>query len=299
MKYIRILIACLALLAAHGHAADAEEQASPEKLQYLAEIKSIVESLNQQRGDVALEGGVAELQVPDNFYYLNPEDSEKVLVQLWGNLPGTGTNSLGMLLPSELTPLDDNSWAVTIEYQEDGYVSDENADEINYDELLVQMKQDAVETSELIVKEGYDPYELIGWASKPFYDKEAHKLHWAKEIKFGGQDENTLNYNIRVLGRKGVLVLNFIAGMDQKQLIDSQLDNVLAIAEFNQGSRYEDFDPSMDQVAAYGIGALVAGKVIAKTGLLVGLLLFLKKFWVILLIGGGAILKRFFKKKEQ
>jgi uncharacterized membrane-anchored protein len=36
-------------------------------------------------------------------------------------------------------------------------------------------------------------------------------MYWAKEINFGGDSENTLNYNIRVLGRKGVLLLNFIA----------------------------------------------------------------------------------------
>ena len=35
-----------------------------------------------------------------------------------------------------------------------------------------------------------------------------------EQIKFGDTEENTLNYNIRVLGRKGVLVLNFIAGME-------------------------------------------------------------------------------------
>jgi len=63
-----------------------------------------------------------------------------------------------------------------------------------------------------------------------------------------------------------VLVLNFIAQIDQQQLIETKLNSVLALAEFDQGSKYSDFDPDMDDVAAYGLGALVAGKVIAKTG---------------------------------
>jgi uncharacterized membrane-anchored protein len=108
-----------------------------------------------------------------------------------------------------------------------------------------------------------------------------------------------LNYNIRVLGRKGVLILNFIAGMSQKEIIDSKLDTVLSMAEFDQGSRYEDFDPDIDTVAAYGLGALVAGKVAVKTGLLAAALLFLKKFGVIVVAGVAGVFGKIFKRKTE
>jgi len=186
---------------------------------------------------------------------------------------------------------------VTIEYDEDGYVSDEDADDIDYTELLDQMREGTAEASAERVQQGYEPIELVGWASPPYYDKAAHKLHWAKEIRFGEQPENTLNYNIRVLGRKGVLILNFIAGMSQKEMIDSKLDAVLSMAEFDQGSRYEDFDPDIDTVAAYGLGALVAGKVAAKTGLLAAALLFLKKFGIIVVAGVAGVFGKIFKRK--
>ncbi|WP_250636637.1 DUF2167 domain-containing protein [Agarivorans gilvus] len=214
-----------------------------------------------------------------------------------GKSPGSGLDTLGMLFPAESTPFDDDSWGVTIEYEEDGYVSDEDADDIDYGDLLSQMKQDTADASEQRMEQGYEAIELVGWAAPPYYDKAAHKLHWAKEIKFGDSETNTLNYNIRVLGRKGVLVLNFIAGMDQKQLIDSQLNTVVAMAEFQKDSRYEEFDPSIDKVAAYGLGALVAGKAVAKTGFLAAAFLFLKKFGIILLAGVGAFLKKLFKSK--
>ncbi|CAA0085233.1 Uncharacterised protein [BD1-7 clade bacterium] len=123
-------------------------------------------------------------------------------------------------------------------------------------------------------------------------------MHWAKEIKFGDQETNTLNYNIRVLGRKGVLVLNFIADMDQKATIDANISDVLAVAEFDQGSKYSDFDPEIDKVAAYGLGALVAGKVIAKTGFFAIALLFLKKFGVFILVGLGALFGKLFSRKK-
>ena len=57
--------------------------------------------------------------------------------------------------------------------------------------------------------------------------------------------------------------------------------DVIAFTNFNEGNRYEDFDPELDKVAAYGIGALVAGKVAAKAGLFKGLFALLlagKKF---------------------
>ena len=94
-------------------------------------------------------------------------------------------------------------------------------------------------------------------------------------------------------------MLNFIAQIDQKDLIASQLDSVLTMADFDQGSKYSDFDPELDDVAAYGLGALVAGKVIAKTGFLAAGLIFLKKFAVLFIVAIGAFLKKIFTKKKD
>ena len=292
MKSVQCLISLFLLIPLFVNASTEAELTEEE--QYLAWAESTWNSLNPKTGEIKLPNAVATLNVPDNFYYLSPKDTETVLVDIWGNPPGQ--TSLGMLFPSDMTPFDNNAWAVTIEYEEDGYVSDEDADEINYSELLTQMQSDTRSASEERVKQGYAAIELVGWASSPYYDAASHKLHWAKELKFADSPVNTLNYNIRVLGRKGVLVLNFIAQIDQKQLIEENLESVLAIAEFDQGSTYSDFNPDMDEVAAYGLGALVAGKVIAKTGFFVAAIVFLKKFIIIFIVGIGAFLKRLFKK---
>ncbi len=267
-----------------------------EEQQYQQWAKGIWDSLDRQTGTIKLDAAGASLNVPENFYFLNAKDSETVLVDVWGNPPGQ--NVLGMLFPANFTPFDEDSWAVTIEYEEDGYVSDGDAADINYSDLLEQMKDDTRSASKERMDAGYEAIELIGWASPPYYDEQAHKLHWAKEIKFGENPRHTLNYNIRVLGRKGVLVLNFIAGMEQKPVIEEKLDTVLALADFDQGVRYSDFNPEIDKVAAYGIGALVAGKVLAKTGFLAVALVFLKKFAVIILVGLGALGRTLFGRKK-
>lgn len=285
-----------------------EAEMTPEQQEYMRWAKGIWDSLDRQGGEIKLPNGVATLSIPEEFYYLNPKDAEKVLVEVWENPPGQ--KSLGMLFPANMTPFSDDAWAVTIQYEEDGYVSDEDADEIDYNELLSQMQGDTNNASKQRVEQGYESIKLIGWASQPYYDKDSHKLYWAKEIKFGERDINTLNYNIRILGRKGVLVLNFIAGMEQKEVIDANLQSVLEIAEFDQGLKYSDFDPELDKVAAYGIGALVAGKLIAKTGFFAVALLslkkfgliafiFLKKFGIILIVGIGAFIKKLFSGKKE
>lgn len=295
MKICNLLCSVLLLLSSTAFSqALPSTEPTPEAQQQAAEkaewAKKLWDSIERKTGEIKLGDGVATLKVPDEFYFLSPQDSEKVLHEVWGNPPGS--NVLGMLMPANTTPFEHNAWAVTIKYEEDGHVSDEDADKINYDELLTQMKADTREESKERVKEGYDAIELVGWASKPYYDPISHKMHWAKEFKIGKGDENTLNYNLRVLGRKGVLVLNFIAGMDQKTVIDANLEKVMSIAEFDQGSSYKDFNPSIDKVAAYGLGALVAGKVLAKTGFFIAALIFLKKFGVILVVGIGAFIRK-------
>lgn len=287
----RVLVLLSVLLAAFSAAAQEQEQITAEE--FLA-------SLNFQKSAITLPGGVANLNLPEGFHYLSPEDTERVLVTAWGNPPGNET--LGMLVRGPEDILADESWAVVIAYEQDGYVSDENADSIDYAEMLADMQANSRESNAARVEAGYEEVELVGWAATPRYDKAANKLYWAKELRFGDVPVNTLNYNVRILGRRGVLVLNLVATMPQLEEVETVIPTVLAMTNFNPGHRYSDFDPSIDQVAAYGIGALVAGKVAAKAGLFAKLgvlLLALKKFWIFLLIGIGAFLAHFFRRGKS
>ena len=185
------------LTAGAMNAAPAEERITAEE--FLA-------SLDFRQGTIELPGGVATLDLPERFYYLSPADTERVLVTAWGNPPGNQT--LGMIVSGREAVLAEDSWAVVIGYEEDGYVSDEDADSIDYDALLADMQASSRESNDARVEAGYEAIELVGWAAPPRYDAETKKLYWAKELRFGDIPVNTLNYNVRVLGRKGVLVLN-------------------------------------------------------------------------------------------
>ncbi len=265
---------------------------------YLRWENDFVRSLDYRDGYIELPGGVATLQVPENFYYLSPEDAERVLTEGWGNIPSE-VLSLGMLFPSRYHPLAAGSWGVTIDFEEEGYVSDKDAHKINYDDLLAEMQKDTRASSQWRVENGYDSLELVGWAAPPYYDEVGKKLHWAQTLLFGDAETATLNYNVRVLGRKGVLLMNFIASADQLAEVEQGLPSVLAMPSFTAGNTYAEFDPKMDKIAAYGIGGLIAGKVIAKTGLFAVAFVFLKKFGIFLVVGAGALLRKVFGSKKE
>jgi uncharacterized membrane-anchored protein len=133
--------------------------------------------------------------------------------------------------------------------------------------MLAQLQQGAQEANKERVKNGYPPLTVIGWAAPPHYNRETHKLYWAKELQFGSDSLHTLNYNIRVLGRRGVLVLNAVAPMNDLAVIERDMQNVLGFVEFNEGHRYSDYLPGKDKAAEYGIGGLILGAVAVKAGL--------------------------------
>ncbi|HEU6447967.1 MAG TPA: DUF2167 domain-containing protein [Verrucomicrobiae bacterium] len=264
-------------------------------------VVALLKSLKYRQGEIDLHNGLATLMVPTNFNYLGPDDAEKVLVNLWGNPPDE-QKPLGLLIPAGLTPLDTNCWVVTIDYSEDGYVKDDDASKINYDDLLKKMQKGVTEANKERKKEGYPTVELLGWAAPPHYDSATHKLYWAKKLKFEGEDGETLNYNIRILGRKGVLELNAVAGINQLEMIDGETPEILGMVDFKEGSRYADFDPKVDKVAKYGIATLVAGGALAaaaKLGLLKGLWVFVlaaKKFIIIGIAAIAAFFRKLFKR---
>ncbi len=263
-----------------------------------AEVAKFEGSLDKQHGAISLGKGLAKLNLSHNYAYLGPTDTDRV-VQAWGNPPSPDT--LGMLFLDSSSLFDDAGWAVIITYVEDGHIEDDDAEDIDFEEMLAEMKKDTQESKAARQSQGFPTLDLIGWAEPPHYDAQAHKLYWAKELAFEGSEARTLNYSIRALGRKGVLELNAVAPMNQLVQVKRAMPEVLGFVDFERGHQYADFDPDVDSVAAYGIGALVAGKIAAKVGLFKGLIVLLlasKKLVVGGLIALGIAAKSFLTRKK-
>lgn len=217
---------------------------------------------------------IVTLNVPPGYKFIPEAQAKTIVTDFWQN-PADNT-IVGMLVPDRFKLADMNGWAFVVSYDEVGYVKDEDAKDIDYDEMLKAIQADEKTVNQERVAQGYPAIHVLDWATKPYYDNERKILHWAKKIQFGDDTaaagDLTLNYDVRVLGRKGVLSMNAVGTMGQLPEINGHIGDVLAVATFKSGYAYKDFNPGADKVAAYTVGGLIAGKLLAKTGLFVLLL---------------------------
>lgn len=295
------LFATAALLS-QGYAAAEKEPTQAEIQAAVAKQAAVLNSVKYQEGTAQLPGGMARLELPQGYRYLSGSDARKVVVDLWGNPPEQGSDLLGMVVPAGEDLAKPDSWAIVISFQEDGHISDEDADEIDYNDLLSQMQDGSREANKQRAAQGYETMALKGWAVAPHYDKNQKVLYWAKQFDVQGASEGTLNYDVRVLGRRGVLSLNGVAGMSRVKDVEAATPAIVAMAQYNTGHRYEDFNAATDKKADYSLAGLVLGGVVAsKLGLFAKLGAFLvafKKFVAVGVIGVVVFLKKIFGRKS-
>ena len=248
---VRLAVLCLFAAAAFVRADDNAVHLSREQKE------ALVSTLQWQTGTITLKDGLAKIDLKDGYRFLAADDARKVLHQVWDN-PDDPT-VLGLMFPKDQGPLTPDGYAITVSYEENGYVKDDDADKINYDDLLKTMKQDVHDANTERVKEGYPTMELTGWAQPPHYDKAAHKLYWAKEYTVGSDGGGALNYDLRILGRKGTLVLTVLGDPAELPAINNDVPGILSMVDFQPGNTYAEFDPKIDKVAEYGLAGLIAG----------------------------------------
>ncbi len=273
--------------AAEAGATEAEQTDARSLKQRLAEYEPV-------EGTVQI-GKWAEVKLESGWLYLANRHAQRFLEEI-GN--PRDPSVLGVAFPPDH---DDSGMFAVYSYADEGHVEDdENPD---FTELLTTMKEGAKEGSKERKKAGLQTVELLGWAEPPHYDKAQHKLYWATKLQFEGEDEPTLNYNVRILGRTGHLVVQGVGSIEQLAQVAAHSKNLLTVTDFVEGQRYENFDPAYDKVAAYGIGGLVAGKLALKAGLFaklgVLLLKFLKPLLVVLAVAGAALVKVFSGRKKD
>jgi uncharacterized membrane-anchored protein len=293
------LVGALLLGPAWAQEPDAAETGVAESETAGGSEESAGPALNYRTGDVLLPNKVATLHLGTRYRYLDPAETEKLLVA-WGNQPGSRTE--GTIVPADVEPLSDEGWAVIVTYDDDGHVDDSDARDIDYDDMLKDMKEGTESANADRKRAGYEAVHLVGWAETPHYDGASKKLYWAKELDFEGSGSHTLNYDVRVLGREGVLSMNAVAGIGQLDRIRRGMRPLIEVAEFNEGYRYAEFNPKTDKLAEYGLGALIAGGVAAKLGLFGKLFAFIVAFKKAFIAGAIALfggLARLFKKKDS
>ena len=135
----------------------------------------------------------------------------------------------------------------------------------------------------------------MGWEQEPKYDPATHNLAWA--IRATSEGRAILNYNTRLLGRKGVMEVVLICKPEEFAETLPAFNGLLTNHKFQSGETYVEFKPG-DKIAKYGLGALVLGGgavAAAKLGLLGPVILLFKKAWKLVVVAIVAVVSMFKK----
>jgi uncharacterized membrane-anchored protein len=191
-----------------------------------------------RHGVIALTSVSAVLRLDDRYQFLDGP-SKRQVDQGAGGPNAQPFATLGVIVPAvpEGEPAN-NRWAATVTYRDTGKVP-ESLSEIDDAGLLEQVKSASDRAPEV----GAPTVRYLGWAQQPVYDKQAHTLISAFDILRGQQGAPLLLYDIRKLGRRGVLRVTILAPASALAEVSTAARDLSARVGFVPGSRYEDFQP--------------------------------------------------------
>ena len=252
----------------------------------LAALLAVAVSASAQEQEIAwitgpttarLGDNLAKIEVPEGYVFADAAETEKFM-RMTGNPPSG--DELGVIMPAA----EGKNWFLLFEYDEVGYVKDDEQDKIDADAILDSVREGTEASNEERKKLGGGEIHVVGWFEKPHYDSKSHNLVWAIEAKGEADTDRSVNYDVRLLGRSGYISATLVTDPSSLQADLPHVQTLLSGFSFDQGKRYADF-VNGDKVAEYGLTALIAGGAGAAAAKL-GLFAWLGK----LLAKGGKLL---------
>ena len=247
-----------------------------------AKFKQFVASIEWKTEGTSPLGGMATLAVPSGYRFTAAAGTIK-LMEAYGNL--TSGSELGYIAPLGM------DWFAVFEFEECGYVKDDEKDKLNADKILKQFKDGQAQANTELAKRGMPTLEVVGWQAPPFYNPQTNNLEWAIRLRSNDGGE-TINYRTKLLGRRGVMDVVLVCDEEQLATVIPQYQRLLKGFAYQKEDSYAAFSKG-DKIATYGLTGLIVGGGLlaaAKTGLLA-------KLWKPIAVGVvaiGAFLKRIF-----
>jgi uncharacterized membrane-anchored protein len=267
-----------------GQDEEGAEELDPELLKEIEAFNSLPWVDGPTTGDL---GRWAHVEVPEGMRFLGAEGTRKYL-ELCGNT--TDGDEFGLVCPP------DAEWFAVYEFDESGYVEDEDKADLDAEALLESLKEGQEQDNEERRKLGFPTLEILGWMTPPHYDEQTHNLEWATSAR-SGDGETSANHNTRLLGRRGVMSVTLVASPEELENVLPAYRQQLSRFSFKSGERYSEYVKG-DRVAEYGLTALIAGGAgvaALKSGLLA-------KLWKFIVGGLAALfvgLKKFLAGKKR
>ncbi|SKA96535.1 Uncharacterized membrane-anchored protein [Prosthecobacter debontii] len=279
-------------------AATAESAPSPEEQE--AQRKAFldkIESFGWKREGKGQLGSMAEVQIPKDWRFTDGNGTRELL-KLYGNL--VGDTELGML-----TTEGEGPWVI-FEFEDSGYVKDDEKDQLNADEMLATLREIQDAGNERRREMGLGELQLLGWAVAPRFNDQTKNLEWA--IRVGSANGESINYSTRLLGRHGVMKVDLVCTPEELTALMTPYQSIISGYQYLTGNSYAEFREG-DKVAKYGLTALVAGGAAVaagKMGLfakLGGIFAKMGKAVILVVVAVGAAIKglfgKLFGKREQ
>ena len=192
---------------------------------------------------------------------------------------------------------------IYFDYNGNGYVSIEDWKNVDTNAMLKELNDNAKAILQERKAKNLNYVTNVSWVHKPQLDRTKNMVYYAYKIEWGDGAISLESLSL-VLGRKGYTTITFVTPYDENLSLPAaskRNKNKASTFIYDQEEMYSNYKTG-DKVAAVGIGALLAttlGVKAIKPGLLVGLMVLLKKFWFILLFPLIAIGKIFSGKSSN
>jgi uncharacterized membrane-anchored protein len=236
-------------------------------------------------------GHHAQIDLPADMVLVEQQAAQE-LMRKWGNSP---EGVIAVIFPQA----EKATWWVSIEASDDGYVDDDDADELDAKSMLEQIQQGTLEQNKTRVSIGVPEFFVDDWREAPRYERAQHHLVWG--INGHEARGKVVNFSTRFLGRNGYLSVDLVDSTETIEQSKTQALAILTAVHFSPGFRYADH-ASGDHSSGIGLKALVIGGtavVLAKKGgILIAILLALKKGIIVIAVAIGAFFKRMFRGKK-
>jgi uncharacterized membrane-anchored protein len=279
-------VVCICALIAVGQSKKKRVAPSPSPTPETA-WSTLYEDVKWQKGpSVGGLGDKAQVKVPDGYVFASAKDTRTIMEATQNPTSG---KEMGFVAP------DGENWYVVFEFDDVGYVKDDEKSSLDANALLDRIKEATAAGNEERMRRGWPTLSIVGWETPPRYNDISNNLEWAVRLQSEGQ--LGINHNTRLLGRGGVMEVTLVVSPERLAETMPKFKAMLAGFEYKQGHKYAEFRAG-DRTAAYGLTGLIVGggtAALVKTGAF-------KWIWkglVAAALAVGALVKKIFSRRSD
>lgn len=191
--------------------------------------------------------GMASVNVPAGYLFVEKKDVKK-FQDVIHNI--TSGSECGIVIS------DTGSRFAVFSYIPSGHILDDEKGNLNPNEIMATLKRNTDKSNVERKNRGWGEMTLIGWEVTPHYDQLTNNLEWG--IRGVSEGETVINYNIRLLGREGLMTVVCVDNPENFKQSLYEFRKIVSNFGFKTGEKYAEYRQG-DKLAQYGLSALIVG----------------------------------------